>query len=92
MIGHRVSWDEHGEPTVTLTVQGWSDVFRLTYNLIHAQVEFCAHGTSIFKALRRKNRDLLERVDLTLTGGKVVEYMGWRPRPDAAEDLRTAPS
>lgn len=50
----RVTWNEHGDPKVTITLEGWSDVYRFAHNLTQDQVEFCAIGRKILRALKRR--------------------------------------
>lgn len=50
----RMTFNEHGDPKVTITVEGWSDVYRLADGLTTLQVEFCAVGRKILRSTKRR--------------------------------------
>ena len=50
----RTSWNEHGDPTMTITVVGVHDVYRLAHHLETGQVEFGRLGRLMIGALKRK--------------------------------------
>lgn len=50
----RVTFNEHGEPVVTVTILGWDDAFRLSWALAHLQCDFADVGRRIGSSLRRK--------------------------------------
>lgn len=67
--------NHHGDQVLVITVTGWHDIFRLSYSLLHAQVEFSAAARDTFRWLRRRlGADAFDRVDQSLTGGKVKPY------------------
>lgn len=69
------SRNEHGDPVLTITVTGSHDIFRLNWNLLHAQCEFSDAARKTYQWLRRvmgaANYDYL---DQSLTGGKTKRY------------------
>jgi hypothetical protein len=75
-----LSWNRHGEPTLTITVEGIQDVYRFAHHLEHGQVEFCAIGRRVKRGLLRKlgarfMDDLLRR----------LHGSGWSYRKDAVQ-------
>lgn len=53
-ISKRVTFNDHGEPKVVITVEGWSDAVRLAWALQHLQVEFGELGRRIYGSLRKR--------------------------------------
>lgn len=51
---YRASRNQHGEPVVTITLVGGSDIHRFAYNLLRQQVEFARMGRQILKGQRRR--------------------------------------
>lgn len=49
-----MSFNEHGDPRVTITLEGWSDVYRFADRMTELQVEFCAEGNRILRAVKRR--------------------------------------
>jgi hypothetical protein len=41
------------DPTITIEVEGFTDIYRLARHMEHGQVEFCAIGRSMLRALDR---------------------------------------
>lgn len=67
--------NEHGDLVLTITVVGWHDIFRLTWNHLHAQVEFSADARKTFQWMRRAlGAKQFDAIDRSLTGGKVRPY------------------
>jgi hypothetical protein len=52
--GSNLRWNDHGEPSFTLTAEGWDDVYRFAFNLVHDQCEFADVGFKVVDRLRRK--------------------------------------
>lgn len=50
----RVTFNEHGEPVVTLTITGWHDAFRFAWAISHLQCDFADVGRRIAGSLRRR--------------------------------------
>lgn len=50
----RITKNEHGEPTVTITLTGFSDIYRFAHHMEHGQVEFGEAGRGIIRRLRRR--------------------------------------
>ena len=69
-----------GEPVLTITVTGWHDIFRLQWNLLHAQMEFSAAARKSFQWMRRSlGAAKYDAFDKSMTGGKTIAY-SIRPR------------
>lgn len=49
----RLSWNEHGDPTLTIVAVGTHDVYRLAHHLEHGQCEFAAIGRRVKAGMRR---------------------------------------
>jgi hypothetical protein len=68
----RVTWNEHGDPRVTITLEGSFDVYRFAHNMTGQQCEFADQGWKILRALRRRwGRDRFRHAQVQLHG-KVV--------------------
>jgi len=50
----RMAWTEHGDPVLTITAAGHSDVYRLACHLERGQCEFADLGRRIIGSLRRR--------------------------------------
>lgn len=50
----RVTWNEHGDPMLTIKVVGHSDVYRLACHLERGQCEFADMGRRVIGSLRRR--------------------------------------
>jgi hypothetical protein len=50
----KMTFNEHGDPKVTITLEGWSDVYRFADRMTELQVEFCAEGRKILRAVKRR--------------------------------------
>lgn len=67
--------NEHGDPVLIITVTGWHDIFRLNWNLLHAQVEFSAAASKTFQWMRRSiGAAHYDAFDQSMTGGKTRRY------------------
>lgn len=65
----KVTWNQYGDPKVTITLTGSSDVYRFAHNLTEDQCEFAAVGRRILGALRRKwGRETFHRAQEHLHG------------------------
>jgi hypothetical protein len=53
-LSKRLTWNEHGDPTLTVTVVGSHDVFRFADHLTRGQVEFAALGFKTQAGMKRK--------------------------------------
>jgi hypothetical protein len=53
-LDKRVTWNEHGDPILTITAAGHSDVYRLACHLKRGQCEFADLGRRIQDALRKR--------------------------------------
>lgn len=49
-----MTFDEHGQPRVTITLEGWSDVYRFADRMTGLQCEFAAQGRKILNACKRR--------------------------------------
>lgn len=72
---YKRSRNKHGDPVLTITVTGWHNIFRLNWNLLHAQSEFSAEARKTYQWMRRvvgaKNYD---KFDQMMTSGKTRKY------------------
>ena len=69
------SRDKNGDPVLTITVTGFHDIFRLSWNLLHAQVEFSAEARRTFQWIRRSlGASRYDTFDQSMTGGKTIAY------------------
>lgn len=59
-----VTTNEHGEPTVTITLIGFHEIYRFAHHMEKGQVEFGLAGNKIIHRLRRR-----------LTAGQWDEWM-----------------
>jgi hypothetical protein len=50
----RITRNEHGEPTVTITLTGYHEVYRFAHHMESGQVEFGLAGNGIIRRLRRR--------------------------------------
>jgi hypothetical protein len=50
----RMTFNEHGDPRVTITLEGWHDVYRFADRMTGLQVEFAREGNKILRACRRR--------------------------------------
>lgn len=69
------SRNRHGDPVLTITVVGWHDIFRLQWNLLHAQCEFSEAARKSFQWMRRcLGPARYDAFDQSMTGGKTRRY------------------
>ncbi len=67
--------NEHGDPVLTITVVGFYDIFRLSWNLLGAQVEFSEQARKTFQWMRRSlGASRFDEFDQSMTGGKTRPY------------------
>ena len=72
--------NEHGDPVLVITITGWHDIFRLNWNLLHAQCEFSAAARKTFQWMRKSiGAKRYDEFDQSMTGGKTRRY-AIRPR------------
>jgi len=50
----KLSWNEHGDPTLIIEAVGSHDVYRLAEHMTHGQCEFADIGFSVIRRLKRK--------------------------------------
>ena len=50
----KMTFNEHGDPKVTITLEGWSDVYRFADRMTELQVEFGVEGRKILRAVKRR--------------------------------------
>ncbi len=71
----RRSRNQHGDPVLTITVTGSHDIYRLNWNLLHAQCEFSEAARATYQWLRRvMGAGPFDGLDKALTGGKAKVY------------------
>ena len=79
---YRRTRNKHGDPVLHITVTGAHDIFRLNWNLLHAQCEFSAAARKTYQWLRRSmGAPSFDYLDKSLTGGKAKRY-AMRPRKE----------
>lgn len=84
---HRLRWrvwrDWGPEPTLTITVVGVDDVYRLARVLEAVQVDLAEHALGILRGLDRKDPGLVRRLVARMGTGPLRghAYLGVRPRP-----------
>lgn len=63
--------NEHGEPTVTITLTGCHEIYRFAHHMEAGQVEFGKAGNKIIRRLRRRfTADEWDKWMWTLHGDK----------------------
>ncbi|MFT3873458.1 MAG: hypothetical protein QM714_12575 [Nocardioides sp.] len=68
-----------GDPVWVITITGWHDIFRMAWNLVHCQVEFCEAGAKALQWMRgATGAESFDRFDQSMTGGKAKR---WSIRP-----------
>jgi hypothetical protein len=78
---YRRTRNKHGDPVLVITVTGWHDIFRLNWNLLHAQCEFSASARQTFRWMRRcLGAKRYDAFDQSMTGGKTRAYSIRRKR------------
>lgn len=83
----RVTFNDHGEPQVVVTITGWSDAFRFAYAMGHLQCDFSDVARRIGGSLRRRLgaaafRDLHEHY----TGGRTLAWVRDEPTDSASRE------
>lgn len=64
-----------GDPVWVITITGWHDIFRMAWNLVHCQVEFCEAGSRTLQWMRRSvGARNFDRFDESMTGGKAKRW------------------
>lgn len=70
----RLHWNEHGEPRLTIVVEGVQDVHRLAWHLEHGQCDIADVGRRANKGLKRKfGRDRWRRLMRFMHGDGFME-------------------
>lgn len=54
MITKRLTRTKHGDPLLTIKVEGTSDVYRFAHHLTHGQVEFARVGRRSLRSLKKQ--------------------------------------
>lgn len=49
-----MTWNEHGDPKVTITIVGHSDMYRFAYNMQRLQSDHAAIGFSLMAKMKRR--------------------------------------
>lgn len=83
---HQVVPEKHDwcDPIITLVVEGHHDIYRLARHLETGQVEFCAIGRGMLKALDRFQPGLVRALTAQM-GPARYGYRGVAPRKLTAE-------
>lgn len=77
--------NKHGEPTVTITLTGYHEIYRFAHHMETSQVEFAEAGNRIIRGLRRRlNADKWNEWMWSLHGDK-----GRRIHPASKQRDRT---
>lgn len=78
-----VTTNKHGEPTVTITLTGYHEIYRFAHHMETGQVEFGLAGNKIIRRLRRRlTTDQWNEWMWTLHGDKGRRYHpASKPRP-----------
>lgn len=72
---YKRSRNKHGDPVLTITVTGFHDIFRLSFAMLHAQVEFSEAARKSFQWMRRSlGASRCDAFDQSMTGGKTRRY------------------
>lgn len=50
----KITTNEFGDPTVTITLTGYHEIYRFAHHMETGQVEFARAGNSIIRRLRRR--------------------------------------
>lgn len=80
---YRRTRNQHGDPVLHITVTGAHDIYRLNWNLLHAQCEFSEAARGTYRWLRRvMGAPSFDHLDQMLTHGKAKRY-AVRVRGDA---------
>ena len=69
----RVTFNEHGEPKVVITIEGWSDTVRFGWAIQHLQCDFADVGRRIYGSLRKRlGAKRWRELELHYTGRKAA--------------------
>lgn len=80
MIKHSIRANGNGDPVLTIRITGFHDIFRLAWNLIHAQIEFMEIGRHGMRYTARSlGKGRFAAMDKSMTGGEVVKH-GYQKR------------
>ena len=79
----KITTDEFGDPTVTITLTGYHEIYRFAHHMEKGQVEFARAGNKIIHRLRfRLTTDQWDEWMWTLHGDKGRRYHpASKPRP-----------
>lgn len=79
----KITTDEFGDPTVTITLTGYHEIYRFAHHMESGQVEFARAGNTIIRRLRRRfTADQWNTWMLRLHGDKGRRYHpASKPRP-----------
>lgn len=79
----RVTFNDHGEPQVVITITGWDDAFRFAWAMGHLQCDFADVARRVGGSLRRRiGAAEFRRMHEHFTGD---DRIGWA-RHDPADD------
>lgn len=74
-IEKRVTFNQHGDPRVVITIEGWSDVVRFGWAIQHLQCEFSALGRRMYDSLRRKvGTKRWREIEMHYTGRRTLAW------------------
>jgi|JI10StandDraft_1071094.scaffolds.fasta_scaffold1473966_2 hypothetical protein len=80
-----ITSNQHGDPTVTITLFGFDDVYRFAHLMTMGQCEFAEEGHRIIRRLRRRyTADGWAWYMSRFHGVRALQYIDWRNRFAAA--------
>lgn len=77
-VTKRMSRNEHGEPVLTIVVEGHHDIYRLARGMERLQVEFADLGRRILAGLDRQRRGLVDALTRQMGAGPDVMPNAWK--------------
>lgn len=83
-----VTSNQHGEPTVTITLEGFHEMYRFAHHLTLGQVEFGAIGHKIIGRLRRRSTAESWAYQMRILHGiRPLDSIDWRDRHGSPEHM-----
>ena len=68
-----MSWNKYGDPKVTITIEGHTDMYRFAYNMQRLQSDHAAIGFGLMRKMKRKwGAKKFDRLDRFMHGGTVT--------------------